>query len=96
MVSIINGSRTIINLGPQHPATHGVLRSIAILHGEIIQWISHEIGLLHRGTVKLLECNYYNFNIGYFDRSVHVSGVIQEFVFFIFFFFLILLLEYER
>ncbi len=43
MFSIINGSRTIINLGPQHPATHGVLRSIAILHGEIIQWISPEI-----------------------------------------------------
>ena len=50
----------IINLGPQHPATHGVLRLIAILHGEIIQWISPEIGLLHRGTEKLMECNYYN------------------------------------
>ena len=36
----------IINLGPQHPATHGVLRPIAILHGEIIQWISPELGLL--------------------------------------------------
>ena len=58
----------IINLGPQHPATHGVLRPIAILHGEIIQWISPEIGLLHRGTEKLMECNYYNSNIGYFDR----------------------------
>ena len=44
----------IINSGPQHPATHGVLRSIAILHGEIIQWISPEIGLLHRGTEKLI------------------------------------------
>ena len=54
----------IINLGPQHPATHGVLRLIAILHGEIIQWISPEIGLLHRGTEKLMECNYYNSNIG--------------------------------
>ncbi len=42
MFSIINESRTIINLGPQHPATHGVLRSIAIVHGEIIQWISPE------------------------------------------------------
>ena len=55
-----------MNSGPQHPATHGVLRSIAILHGEIIQWISPEIGLLHRGTEKLIECNYYNSNIGYF------------------------------
>ena len=66
----------IINLGPQHPATHGVLRLIAILHGEIIQWISPEIGLLHRGTEKLMECNYYNSNIGYFDRLDHVLGVI--------------------
>ena len=71
----------IINLGPQHPATHGVLRLIAILHGEIIQWISPEIGLLHRGTEKLMECNYYNSNIGYFDRLDHVPGVIQELVF---------------
>ena len=71
----------IINLGPQHPATHGVLRLIAILHGEIIQWISPEIGLLHRGTEKLMECNYYNSNIGYFDRLDHVPCVIQELVF---------------
>ena len=66
----------LINSGPQHPATHGVLRSIAILHGEIIQWISPEIGLLHRGTEKLFECNYYSSNIGYFDRLDHVPGVI--------------------
>ena len=39
------------------------------------------MNLLHRGTKKLLECNYYNSNIGYFDRSDHVSGVIQELVF---------------
>ena len=71
----------IINLSPQHPATHGVLRLIAILHGEIIQWISPEIGLLHRGTEKLMECNYYNSNIGYFDRLDHVLCVIQELVF---------------
>ncbi len=71
----------VINLGPQHPATHGVLRLIAILHGEIIQWISPEIGLLHRGTEKLMECNYYNCNIGYSDRSDYVSNVIQELVF---------------
>ena len=77
-----------MNSGPQHPATHGVLRSIAILHGEIIQWISPEIGLLHRGTEKLIECNYYNSNIGYFDRSDHVSGVIQELVFILIYFFL--------
>ena len=73
----------LLNLGPQHPATHGVLRLIAILHGEIIQWISPEIGLLHRGTEKLIELHYYNSTIGYFDRSDHVSGVIQELVFII-------------
>ena len=67
---------TIMNSNPQHPATHGVLRSIAILHGEIIEWISPEIGLLYRGTEKLIECNYYNSNIGYSDRSDHVLGVI--------------------
>ena len=50
--------------------------SIAILHGEIIEWISPEIGLLYRGTEKLIECNYYNSNIGYSDRSDHVLGVI--------------------
>ena len=71
---------TIINLSPQHPATHGVLRLITILHGEIITWVSPEIGLLHRGTEKLIECNYYNSNIGYFDRSDHVSCVIQELI----------------
>jgi NADH-quinone oxidoreductase subunit D len=40
----------IINFGPQHPATHGVLRCISIFHGEIIQYLITEIGLLHRGT----------------------------------------------
>ena len=52
-------------------------------------FISPEIGLLHRGTEKLMECNYYNSNIGYFDRLDYVSGVIQELVFI-----LILLLLY--
>lgn len=69
---------SIINLGPQHPSTHGVLRLITIIHGEIIQWITPEIGLLHRGTEKLIECNYYKSSIAYFDRLDYVSGVIQE------------------
>jgi len=71
----------IINLSPQHPATHGVLRLITISHAELIKWICPEIGLLHRGTEKLIECNYYNSNIGYSDRSDYVPGVIQELVF---------------
>jgi len=53
-------------------------RSIATLHGEIIQRISPEIGLSHRGTEKSIECNYYNSNIGYSDRSDHAPGAIQE------------------
>lgn len=68
----------IINLSPQHPSTHGVLRSITIMNGEIIKWITLDIGLLHRGTEKLLERNYYKNSIGYFDRPDYVSGVIQE------------------
>ena len=48
---------SIFNLGPQHPSTHGVLRLISIVNGEIIQWLTQEIGLLHRGTEKFIECN---------------------------------------
>lgn len=71
----------LINIGPQHPSTHGVLRLIAILNGEIIQWISPELGYLHRGTEKLLECNYYSSSIGYFDRFDYVSTISQELLF---------------
>ena len=72
---------SIVNFGPQHPATHGVLRLISLLNGEIIIWLTPEIGLLHRGTEKLIECNYSNLNIGYFDRLDYVSGIIQELLF---------------
>ncbi len=72
---------SIINLSPQHPATHGVLTLIAILHAEIIQWLRPEIGFLHRGTEKLLECNYYNSDIGSSDRSDYVSDFIEELFF---------------
>jgi len=70
-----------MNIGPQHPSTHGVLRLVAILNGEIIQWISPELGYLHRGTEKLLECNYYSSSIGYFDRFDYVSTISQEVLF---------------
>ncbi len=50
-------SFTVHNIGPQHPSTHGVPRCISILHGEIIQYIITEIGLLHRGTEKLIPCS---------------------------------------
>ena len=71
----------VFNLRPQHPSTHGVLRSITILHGEIIQWITTEIGLLHRGTEKLIECNYYSSSLPYFDRFDYVSTITQELLF---------------
>ena len=70
-----------LNIGPQHPSTHGVLRLVSILNSEIIQWISPEIGLLHRGTEKLIECNYYNSSLPYFDRLDYVSTIIQEVLF---------------
>ena len=68
----------IFNFGPQHPSTHGVLRLITILYGEMIQWISPEIGLLHRGTEKLIDLHYYNSSISYFDRFDYVSTITQE------------------
>lgn len=71
----------VFNLGPQHPSTHGVLRLIAILHGEIIQWITTEIGLLHRGTEKLIEINYYSSSLAYFNRFDYVSTITQELLF---------------
>ena len=71
----------LFNFGPQHPSTHGVLRLIPILHGEIIKWITPEIGLLHRGTEKLIECNYYISSIPYFNRLDYVSTITQELLF---------------
>ena len=69
---------TIYNLGPQHPSTHGVPRCISILHGEIIQYIITEIGLLHRGTEKLIAINSNPTNISYSDRSDYIPVVTQE------------------
>ena len=71
----------IFNFGPQHPSTHGVLRLITILYGEVIQWITPEIGLLHRGTEKLIDYHYYNSSISYFDRLDYVSSITQELLF---------------
>ena len=79
MNSSINSS--VFNFGPQHPSTHGVLRLISILHGEIIMFLSPEIGLLHRGTEKLIECNYYFLSLPYFDRFDYVSTITQELIY---------------
>ena len=78
-LSILNySSIDLFNFGPQHPSTHGVLRLITIIHGEMIELIIPELGLLHRGTEKLIEYNYYNTSIPYFDRLDYISTITQE------------------
>lgn len=67
-----------INLGPQHPAAHGVLRLIVQLNNEVIEKIDAHIGLLHRGTEKLMEDKIYLHSLPYFDRFDYVSMLIQE------------------
>lgn len=67
-----------INFGPQHPAAHGVLRLILELNGEIIQKADPHIGLLHRGTEKLIEYKTYLQALPYFDRLDYVSMMAQE------------------
>jgi len=67
-----------LNFGPQHPAAHGVLRILLELKGEVIKKIDPHIGLLHRGTEKLLESKTYIQGLPYFDRLDYVSMMIQE------------------
>ena len=67
-----------INFGPQHPAAHGVLRLVLELDGEIVERVDPHIGLLHRGTEKLMESRTYLQNIPYFDRLDYVSPMNQE------------------
>lgn len=68
----------IMNFGPQHPAAHGVLRLIIELDGEIIIKVDPHIGLLHRGTEKLIEYKNYLQALPYFDRLDYVSMMNQE------------------
>jgi len=70
-----------INLGPQHPAAHGVLRLILEMDGEVVDRIDSHIGLLHRGTEKLIEHKTYLQAIPYFDRLDYVSPMCQEHAF---------------
>ncbi len=67
-----------INFGPQHPAAHGVLRLVLELDGEVVERVDPHIGLLHRGTEKLMESRTYVQNIPYFDRLDYVSPMNQE------------------
>jgi len=70
-----------INFGPQHPAAHGVLRLVLEIDGELIERVDPHIGLLHRGTEKLIEARPYAQNIGYFDRLDYVAPMNQEHAF---------------
>ncbi len=67
-----------INFGPQHPAAHGVLRLVLELDGEIVERVDPHIGLLHRGTEKLIEARPYQQTIPYFDRLDYVAPMNQE------------------
>jgi NADH dehydrogenase (ubiquinone) Fe-S protein 2 len=71
----------VMNFGPQHPAAHGVLRLIIELDGEIILKVDPHIGLLHRGTEKLIEYKTYLQALPYFDRLDYVSMMNQEHAF---------------
>ncbi|MEC8165342.1 MAG: NADH-quinone oxidoreductase subunit D [Pseudomonadota bacterium] len=70
-----------INFGPQHPAAHGVLRMVMEMDGEVVERIDPHIGLLHRGTEKLIEHKTYMQAIPYFDRLDYVSPMCQEHAF---------------
>ena len=70
-----------INFGPQHPAAHGVLRLVMDLDGERVERIDQHIGLLHRGTEKLIEHKTYLQSVPYFDRLDYVSPMNQEHAF---------------
>jgi len=67
-----------MNFGPQHPAAHGVLRLVLELDGEVVKRADPHIGLLHRGTEKLVESKPYNQSIGYMDRLDYVSMMCNE------------------
>ena len=67
-----------INFGPQHPAAHGVLRMVLELDGEVVDRCDPHIGLLHRGTEKLMESRTYLQNLPYFDRLDYVAPMNQE------------------
>ena len=70
-----------LNLGPQHPAAHGVLRLVVELDGEVVERCDPHIGLLHRGTEKLIEHKTYMQAMPYFDRLDYVAPMAQEHAF---------------
>src|SRR5579871_2304541 len=71
----------MMNFGPQHPAAHGVMRLVLEMDGEVVERADPHIGLLHRGTEKLIEYKTYLQAIPYFDRLDYVSPMCQEHAF---------------
>ena len=67
-----------MNFGPQHPAAHGVLRLVLEMDGEVVERADPHIGLLHRGTEKLIEYKTFLQAVPYFDRLDYVSPMCQE------------------
>jgi NADH-quinone oxidoreductase subunit D len=79
---MVKKSKTMsLNFGPQHPAAHGVLRLILELDGEVVEKADPHIGLLHRGTEKLIENKTYMQAVPYFDRLDYVAPMNQEHAF---------------
>ncbi len=78
MPSQVDLKNMTINFGPQHPAAHGVLRLVLEMDGEVITRADPHIGLLHRGTEKLMEYKTYTQAIPYLDRLDYVSPMCQE------------------
>ena len=76
-----NTDKFRVNFGPQHPAAHGVLRLILDLDGEVVERVEPHIGLLHRGTEKLIENKTYLQALPYFDRLDYVAPMNQEHAF---------------
>ncbi len=76
-----DGNTYTLNFGPQHPAAHGVLRLVLEMDGEIVERADPHIGLLHRGTEKLIEHKTYTQALPYFDRLDYVCPMNQEHVF---------------
>jgi NADH-quinone oxidoreductase subunit D len=81
MAEALDDRRMTLNWGPQHPAAHGVLRLVMELDGEIVTRIDPHIGLLHRGTEKLIEHKTYMQAMPYFDRLDYVAPLNQEHAF---------------
>ncbi len=77
----VNIKNMTINFGPQHPAAHGVLRLVLEMDGEVVERADPHIGLLHRGTEKLIEYKNYIQAVPYFDRLDYVAPMAQEHAF---------------